>query len=60
MFKTYKDSLPEGEDSVGKPIFNDILKPLKIRGDSKYGLSTYYIKCLHGKTIFDAMLDRFG
>ena len=31
---------------------------LIIRGESKSGLSTYYIKFRHGKNVFDPMLDR--
>ena len=58
MFKTYKDSLPEGEDPLGEPTFDDIVKLLKMCGKSKSGLYTYYIKFRHGNTVFDAMLDR--
>ena len=43
-FKTYKDALPEGEYTVGKQTFNDIVKLLTMCGDSKYDVSTYYIK----------------
>ena len=31
-----------------------------MRGESKSGLSTYYIKSRHGENAFDAMLDRIG
>ena len=31
-----------------------------MRGESKSGLSTYYIKLCHGKNVFDHMLDRIG
>ena len=31
-----------------------------MRGESKAGLSTYYIKLYHGKNVFDTMLDRIG
>ena len=58
MLKTYKYALPEGEDLAGEPTFNDIVKLMTMCGESKYGLSTYYIKLRHGKTVFDAMLDR--
>ena len=58
MLKTYKNALPEVEDPVGEPVFNDIVKLLKMCGESKYGFSTYYIKFRHGKTIFDAIIDR--
>ena len=44
MFKTCKYSLPEGRDPVVKPTFNDTVKLLMMCGESKYGLSTYYIK----------------
>ena len=56
MFKTYKYSLPEDEDPVGEPKFNDIVKLLTMRGESKAVLSTYYIKFRHDKTVFDSML----
>ena len=58
MLKIYKDTLPEGEYPVGEPTFKDILKLLTMHGASKSGLSTYYIKFRHDKTVFDAMLDR--
>ena len=45
---------------MGKPTFDDIMKLITMRGESKYGLSSYYIKLLHGKTVFDAILDRIG
>ena len=31
-----------------------------MRGESKSGLSTYYIKFCHGKNLFDHILDRIG
>ena len=40
--------------------FHDIVKLLTMRGESKAGLSTYYIKLYHGKNVFDTMLDRIG
>ena len=43
MFKTYKDALPEDGYLVGESTFNDILNMLKMSGESKSGLSTYYI-----------------
>ena len=42
------------------PLFYDIVKLLTMRGESKSGLSTYYIKFYHGKNFFDHMLDRIG
>ena len=45
---------------MGEPAFNDIVKLMKICGESKDGLSTYYIKFRYDKTVFDAMLDRIG
>ena len=45
---------------MGKPTSNDIVKLLTMRGDSESGLSIYYIKFLHGKTVFDAIIDRIG
>ena len=60
MFKTCKDSLSEGEYSVGEPIFNDVVKLMTMRGESKDGLSTNYIKFQHSKTVFDEILDGIG
>ena len=37
VFKTYKGTLPEGEYPVVKSTFNDILKLLTMRGESKSG-----------------------
>ena len=56
MFKTSMDALTEGEDPVGKPKFNDIVKLLKLSVESKYSLYTYEIKFLHCNTVFDANL----
>ena len=58
MSKTYRDALPEGGDPVKEPTFNYIVKLLTMCGESKAGLYTYYIKFLHGKTVFSTMLDR--
>ena len=44
LFKEYHDSLPEEEDSIGYATFHYIVKMLTMRGDSKAGFSTYYIK----------------
>ena len=60
MFKTYNYALPEGEDPVEEPEFSDIVKLMTMCGESKDGLSTYYIKFRYEKTVFDAMLDRIG
>ena len=60
MFKTYNDALPEGQYPMGEPSFNDIVKLLTMRDESKYVLSTYYIKFRHGNTVFGAMLDIIG
>ena len=43
LFKEYQDALPENECSIGFPNFHDIVKLLTLRGESKSGLSTYYI-----------------
>ena len=43
LFKEYHDSLPEEEDSIGYATFHYIVKMLTMRGESKAGLSTYYI-----------------
>ena len=57
IFKTYKYSIQECEDRVEKPGFNDIVNLLRMCGESKSGLTTYCIKLLHGKTVFDTILD---
>ena len=33
---------------------------MTLNGESKSGLSTYYIKFCHGKNVFDHILDRIG
>ena len=43
MFKTYMNALPDGDDILGEPTLNDIVKLLTMHGESKSGLSTYYI-----------------
>ena len=58
LFKEYQDSLPEGACSVGFNNVHDIVKLLTMCGESKYGLSTYYIKFRHGNNIFDDMIYR--
>ena len=60
LFKGYKDTLPEDKFSIGFPTFCDIFKLLTLHGESKSGLSIYYIKYRGGKTVFDHMLDRIG
>ena len=60
LFKEYQYELPENEGSIGFPTFHDIVKLLTLRGDSKYGLSTYYIKIFHVKNVFDHIIDRIG
>ena len=40
--------------------FHDIVKLLTMCGESKSGLSKYYIKFCHGKNFFDHILDRIG
>ena len=57
MFKEYQDSRPENKVSVSFPTFHNTVKLLEIRGDSKDGFSTYYIKFRHSKNVFDHMLD---
>ena len=42
LLKLYQDSLPEDEGSVGFQIFHDIVKLLRMCGESKTVLSTYY------------------
>ena len=49
LFKEYKDALPEDEGSVGFGIFNDIVKLMRMCGESKSGFTVYYIKFYHDK-----------
>ena len=56
MFKEHQDLLPEDEGSVGPQNFDDIVKLLTMRGESKAGVCTYYKKLSHGKNVFDHML----
>ena len=58
LFKEYQDSLPEDKGTIGFATFHDIVKLLKMRGESKSGLSKYFIKLCHGKNVFDHILDR--
>ena len=58
LFKEYQDTLPEDECSIGFDTFHDIVKLLTMRGESKSGLSAYYIKLGHGRNVFDHILDR--
>ena len=60
MFKKYMNALPDGDDILGEPKLNDLVKLLTMHGKSTSGLSTYYIKLRHVKTVFDAMLDKIG
>ena len=60
FFKEYHDAPPEDEGSIGFTNFHDIVKLLTMRGESKYGLYTYYIEFCHGKNVFDHMLYRIG
>ena len=48
LFKEYQDTLPGDKGSIRFSTFHDIFKLLTMRGESKYGLSTYYIKFRHG------------
>ena len=45
---------------MDEPTSNDVVKMLTMCGELKYGFSTYYIKFLHVKTVFDAMIGRIG
>ena len=59
LFKEYQDAVPEEEGSTEFATFHDIVNLLTVRGESKVGLSTYYINLCHGKS-FDHILDRIG
>ena len=50
LFTDYQDALPEEEGSTEFATFHDIVNLLTVRGESKVGLSTYYIKFCHGKS----------
>ena len=58
IFLEYLDSLPENKVSIEFATFFGIVKLLMIRGESKSGLYTYYIKFDHGNNVLDYMLDR--
>ena len=60
VFKEYQDSIREDEGSIVFATFRDIVKLLVMHGDSKSGLSTYYIKLCRGKNVSDHMLYRIG
>ena len=58
--KEYQYALPEEEGSIVFTTFNDIVKILTVCGESKSGLSTYYIKFCHDNNVFGHILDRIG
>ena len=55
--ETY-NSLQEKEDRVGRDTFTDIVKLLTKRGETKAGLSTYYIQLRYNSQVFTNMLKR--
>lgn len=57
LFSTYKASMNEAL-TVGEPKFRDILKLLTKRGQTKAGLSTYYIRMRDFSKIFVRMMHR--
>ena len=60
LFKEYQDALLENEGSIGFLNFHDIVNLLTLSGESKSGLSTYYIKFRRENNVFDRILDRIG
>jgi hypothetical protein len=57
MFEAYKAAFEDWE-RLGSDTFQDIVKLLTSRGESKAGLSTYYVKFRHLRDVFFAMLKR--
>ena len=60
FLKEYQDEIPQDKGSIVFSTFHYIDKLLTMRGKSKSGLSTYYIKFCRGKNVFDHMIDRIG
>ena len=61
LFGTYKECCVDNETNkqhVGYYTFCSIVKLMTKRGESKAGLSTYYISLRYGTSIFDKMMDR--
>jgi hypothetical protein len=58
LFKSYKDALQDPLLRVGEQTFLDILKLITKRGETKAGLSTYYIRMRYSSQTFLDMLTR--
>jgi hypothetical protein len=58
LFNTYVNAFPEKETRVGEPTFRDVVKLITKRGESKAGLSTFYIKLRYASQTFSLMLRR--
>lgn len=57
LFQAYKDAVAESL-TVGNPTFKDIVKLLTKRGQTKAGLSTYFIRMRDMGNTFISMLHR--
>ena len=57
FFLSYKQGTHQGL-RVGRALFFDIMKILTKHGESKSGLSTYYISIRHALSIFVKMMKR--
>lgn len=58
LFQSYKNAYPDPLLQIGKPTFYEILKLITKRGETKAGLSTYYIRLRYSSKIFFSMLGR--
>lgn len=57
LFEAYKSVHPENQ-RIGRILFIDIVKLLTKRGESKAGLSTYYINLRYASSVFKQMQFR--
>lgn len=57
MFRAYKDDVTESL-TIGNPTFSDIVKLQSKQGQTKAGLSTYYIRTCDKGNIYISMLHR--
>ena len=57
LFHAYKSSCDE---TLGLPTFRDLVKSLTKRGETKAGLSTYYIRFRYVGLVFERMLGRLA
>ena len=57
LYAAYKRSF---DDTLGLPTFRDLVKLLTKRGETKAGLSTYYIRFRYVGRVFECMLGRLA